>query len=387
MADFRLDPTPKPVPGLPPRPAPVVAAGAAPAAPALELYPAEEVAALQRQGLLPPDFARAGAWDQKSMWRGAHKIQASPWMEPMRQQLQVGDVVLAHGHDFFISPMDGNAEYIHAAIVSNTNPLTLVEAWGPNDSGNAAVREASFAAFVAGTGADGYKVLRPTTDPTKAQAAVAFARSQVGKPYNWSFNLFGPTGDASWFCSNLVHAAYQSAGAPLGVKKDPQRDRILATVRDVARALRIQDPAKVTQLITMAYSSPLLGSQKHSLNELMTYAANEVLAPDPVFKPLMQTPAGHQLVMGASLELVQGFTSGKPVDFKHALWDRFRALGWRDQLTVGWATLRGLIHLHVVDLWHVRRDLKQGDIVSEMISPQDLAEGPASTSWTYGAAR
>jgi hypothetical protein len=348
-------------------------------------FPPDQVAALQERGLLPPDFASAGAWDQQSMWRGAQKIQANAWFEPMRANLRVGDVIIAHGHDFFISPMDGNADYIHTAIVSKTDPLTVIEAWGPNDSGNASVREASFASFVAGTGADGYKVVRPTQDPAKIQAAVGFARQQVGKPYNWSFNLFGPVNDASWFCSSLVYAAY--GPQVLAVKKDPQRDRLLAIVRDIGGALRLQDPAKVTQLVSMVYASPLLGGKRYTLQDLTTYTSDQLLAQDPVFKPLMRTAVGKQLVLDASLDLIQRFTSGKPVDAKAALWDRFKQLGWQDKLSVGWALARGAIHLDFGRLLKLRGDFKHGDVVQEMISPQDLAEAPAAASWLYGAAR
>ena len=44
----------------------------------------------------------------------------------------------------------------------------------------------------------------------QAAAAIAFARSQIGKPYQW-----GATGPNSWDCSGLVQGSYKSAGVNL----------------------------------------------------------------------------------------------------------------------------------------------------------------------------
>lgn len=50
----------------------------------------------------------------------------------------------------------------------------------------------------------------PTTGSAKADAAIAFARSQLGKPYVW-----GATGPNSWDCSGLTQAAWRAAGITL----------------------------------------------------------------------------------------------------------------------------------------------------------------------------
>lgn len=46
---------------------------------------------------------------------------------------------------------------------------------------------------------------------TAADQAIAFARAQIGKPYQ-----FGATGPNAYDCSGLVYAAYKSAGVSLG---------------------------------------------------------------------------------------------------------------------------------------------------------------------------
>lgn len=45
---------------------------------------------------------------------------------------------------------------------------------------------------------------------SQADTAIAFARSQIGKPYVW-----GGTGPNGWDCSGLVQAAYKAAGINL----------------------------------------------------------------------------------------------------------------------------------------------------------------------------
>jgi cell wall-associated NlpC family hydrolase len=46
--------------------------------------------------------------------------------------------------------------------------------------------------------------------PEKAAAAIAYARAQLGKPYEW-----GGTGPAAFDCSGLVMQAYASAGVSI----------------------------------------------------------------------------------------------------------------------------------------------------------------------------
>ncbi|MFI9249178.1 NlpC/P60 family protein [Streptomyces sp. NPDC053069] len=50
----------------------------------------------------------------------------------------------------------------------------------------------------------------PSSDGTKAEKAIAFARAQIGKPYVW-----GATGPDSYDCSGLTQAAWKAAGVTL----------------------------------------------------------------------------------------------------------------------------------------------------------------------------
>lgn len=121
-------------------------------------------------------------------------------------QLEVGDIILT-------KEAIANSQYIipgywdHAAIYIGNSQL--IEAWGagvrimPVDI----THEASAAAI--------YRVY--TTTAVK-QAAVNFAKTQVGKPYDISF-AFWPGSksvrSAFWYCSELVWAAYYLKGVDI----------------------------------------------------------------------------------------------------------------------------------------------------------------------------
>ncbi|MFB7662454.1 NlpC/P60 family protein [Kitasatospora sp. NPDC056138] len=65
-------------------------------------------------------------------------------------------------------------------------------------------------AAAATPGADDAPLPADGTASARAAAAIAFARSQLGKPYVW-----GATGPDAYDCSGLVQAAWQSAGVSL----------------------------------------------------------------------------------------------------------------------------------------------------------------------------
>jgi hypothetical protein len=71
---------------------------------------------------------------------------------------------------------------------------------------------------------------------------------------------------------------------------------------------------------------------------------------------------------------------------KQAFLGRFNQLGWRDKLAVGFDFLRGAVHARFSQLLKLKHDAKQGDRVSSMVSPQDIATGANARSWTFGAA-
>ncbi|MFE5092044.1 NlpC/P60 family protein [Streptomyces sp. NPDC056638] len=77
------------------------------------------------------------------------------------------------------------------------------EAEADRKAAEAAKEAASGSGTGTGTGSD-------STPTTKAQKALAFATSQIGKPYVW-----GATGPASYDCSGLTQAAWKAAGVDI----------------------------------------------------------------------------------------------------------------------------------------------------------------------------
>jgi|SRR5215831_7723077 len=61
-----------------------------------------------------------------------------------------------------------------------------------------------------------------STGSAVGQAAVAFARSQIGKPYKW-----GATGPNAYDCSGLVQASYKAAG--ISIPRTTQQMLLIGT--------------------------------------------------------------------------------------------------------------------------------------------------------------
>jgi cell wall-associated NlpC family hydrolase len=72
-----------------------------------------------------------------------------------------------------------------------------------------AAQQQESGAGTGGTGSSGSST-PDTSNGTKAEKAIAFARAQIGKPYVW-----GATGPGSYDCSGLTQAAWKAAGVSL----------------------------------------------------------------------------------------------------------------------------------------------------------------------------
>ncbi|MFB9764418.1 C40 family peptidase, partial [Nocardioides kongjuensis] len=73
----------------------------------------------------------------------------------------------------------------------------------------------------------------PATDPAPAdgaQAAIAFARAQLGEPYRW-----GAAGPAAWDCSGLVEKAWAAGGKSLPHYSVAQYEQSTPITRDQLR--------------------------------------------------------------------------------------------------------------------------------------------------------
>ncbi|WP_297089807.1 YiiX/YebB-like N1pC/P60 family cysteine hydrolase [Thermococcus sp.] len=117
-----------------------------------------------------------------------------------------GDIVIGHGQksDFFIP-----GYWTHTGIVAYYDPYygdwVVIEAW---ESGIRMVLLSDFLSRY-----DAVAVLRVATSDYVRQNAVYFAYQQLGKPYDWGWWTKQVYGD-SYYCSELVWAAYIAAGGP-----------------------------------------------------------------------------------------------------------------------------------------------------------------------------
>lgn len=110
--------------------------------------------------------------------------------------------------------------YNHLAIVCDSN--STIESWGLRNDGKNGVRKWLNSETVANF--KNYDVFRLINDTTGAigRAAVEYAKSKLGKPYNWDFGSKSKTD--SFYCSSLAWRAYQMNGYDIDSKPmDPIR--------------------------------------------------------------------------------------------------------------------------------------------------------------------
>ena len=130
------------------------------------------------------------------------------YYHPYPYGLVPGDIVIGH------SPLTGiiiPGYWTHTGMVAyydySANDWVVVEAWNnPSE-----VRLVYLSDFLRRY--DTVAVLRVKTSDYVREAAVEFALEQLGKPYDrhwWTKHIYGD----SYYCSELVWAAYMAAGGP-----------------------------------------------------------------------------------------------------------------------------------------------------------------------------
>ncbi|ASI99248.1 YiiX/YebB-like N1pC/P60 family cysteine hydrolase [Thermococcus celer] len=117
-----------------------------------------------------------------------------------------GDIVIGHNPT---SSIVIPGYWTHTGIIAYYdtyyNDWVVIEAW---DSGIRMVLLSDFLKRY-----DTVAVLRVNTNDVVRQNAVYFAYQQLGKPYDWGWWTKEVYGD-SYYCSELVWAAYKAAGGP-----------------------------------------------------------------------------------------------------------------------------------------------------------------------------
>jgi cell wall-associated NlpC family hydrolase len=170
-----------------------------------------------------------------------------PHLRRLMADARVGDLVFFQGAGPVAALTKGPWTHV-GLVVAKGPPLRMIEAVGGMtgvSSNLGKVRASTFGEFLgdsdlAAGKAPTFALVRPTRDPREIAAAVAFARAQVGKPYDFAFT----GGGDAYYCSELVYAAFNQnprmpAGTPprLGLARDPGRNATVREVKDtIARA-------------------------------------------------------------------------------------------------------------------------------------------------------
>ena len=208
-------------------------------------------AAVYCRGLTGP-FS-PGYGEPKALLDGARGVHESPELVRMYGTLRRGDiVVIAYNNpDDYIAKVTGGP-FTHAMICTEDGPpVGFIEAVGiTGKQGEASANRVRRVMFHPGKNLT-VRVLRPTEgmDATAAAEAVdratAFAASQLGKPYNYSFtDTSKGASTPAFYCSELCYLAYVSLeGAHLTIElnKSPERDQLLEAVDALINALHPRD--------------------------------------------------------------------------------------------------------------------------------------------------
>ncbi|WP_157727053.1 YiiX/YebB-like N1pC/P60 family cysteine hydrolase [Thermococcus siculi] len=126
------------------------------------------------------------------------------YTHPIPEDVQVGDVLVGHSQDSdWLIP----GYWTHSALVAyrENGEWYVVEAWFSG------VRVITLREYLERY--DSVALLRVSAPEDTRAGAVGFALAQVGKPYDfamWTKQVYG----RSYYCSELVWAAYMVAGGP-----------------------------------------------------------------------------------------------------------------------------------------------------------------------------
>lgn len=248
------------------------------------------------------------------------KLGQTPEMQAFMGKLKPGDVILMGGRSSEALGKVSGSPYAHAAIVTEVGPegVQVVE------SIEKGVRHTSLLKALKYYLPDGkseaqavLSVVRPTKDGQVAAQAVAFAREQVGKGYNYTFQRGDNPGKT---CAQLVYEAYEANPAipdkPLKIlqmEDDIRKVKSVLGVGENGSVPRIMERvwthqyehAPLPERLTMAAkdaASLASGAIQHGVKQAARFLSADggaTLAPDYRYQPL-------QVVMPADLNLSDG---------------------------------------------------------------------------------
>lgn len=126
-----------------------------------------------------------------------------------------GDVVFRRGTGVearVVESLDGSG-YTHVGILAGASPnWTVIHVEPEEEGGRGRVEEIPLVEFLSAEKAKAMMVLRATRREPVASDAIAFARKQLGKPFDGQYRY---STDDAMYCTELVGKSYAAAGDPL----------------------------------------------------------------------------------------------------------------------------------------------------------------------------
>lgn len=154
--------------------------------------------------------------------------------------------------------------WTHVAIYIGNGQI--VEAWSPS------VRQVPASILQTASDAAIYRV--ETSDAVK-QAAVEFAVQQLGKPYDYSWtNLWSGAKDvdsSSWYCSELIWAAYKISGVELDSERLSRRHVVPTELTETGNVSPVSGEPDLDNL---SLNQPVKASDYYSSSYLPRYAVD-----------------------------------------------------------------------------------------------------------------
>lgn len=154
-------------------------------------------------------------WNGLSLGDAAPADVGTPALKLDSPLWRSGDVVFRRGTGVeakVVEAIDGSG-YTHVGILAGASPnWAVIHVEPEEEGGRGRVEEIPLAEFASTRKAIAMMVLRPTMHTAAATAAIAYARKQIGKPFDAQYQY---SSDDALYCTELVGKAYGAAGEPI----------------------------------------------------------------------------------------------------------------------------------------------------------------------------
>ncbi|MEB3223408.1 MAG: YiiX/YebB-like N1pC/P60 family cysteine hydrolase [Candidatus Sericytochromatia bacterium] len=269
--------------------------------------------ALYRAGKKGPFATSYG--DPEAMLAGARRMAENPEVARMVRAVRKGDILaITYNAPNDLISKATRGPFTHTVLcVSDKAPPEFIEALGlsgnvSDPNGNKVLRS-MMADHTGSTWS--VRLLRPTQglSPLEAEKAVrravAYAETQLGKPYDFAFTETNGRGrNDAFYCSELTYKAYthpRGADLPIRLRKAAARDEAIASLSRVLEGLKPDDQGALAHDFAMlAARMPL--DEAH----IVSFLADRVAPATALTRAVADTPARRTALRVALGKLVDG---------------------------------------------------------------------------------